>query len=169
MGPRLAVCLVPRQKTCSPLGLGAGDGYEGAVVMQDVLEAAADSAADSAAVDASEDIGSSENDTLPAATACRTSYSFLTFCQLRNIQESLPESSPTRPTYFDLILDCFDSIPREEEVEPRGGGSGSGDGDERGFDSALNPLRDRNVRFRGKLLNDLAYLSIETNCEYSER
>ena len=154
MGPRLAVYLVPRQKTCSPLRLGAGDGYESAVVLQDVLGAAADSAADSAAVDASEDIGSSENDALPAATAFRTSYSFSTFFQLRNIQESLPESSPTQPTYFRLDSRLLWLDSREEEVEPRGGGggSGSGDGDERAFDFALNPLRDRNVRFRGKSL-----------------
>ena len=100
MGPRLAVYLVPRQKTCSPLRLRAGDGYEGAVVMQDVLGATADSAADSAAVDASEDIGSSENGILPAATTRRAFYSFSTFRQLSNIRESFSESSLTRPTSF---------------------------------------------------------------------
>ena len=96
---------------------------------------------------------------------------FRPFANCAISKKASPSPVPLGRHIFDLILDCFDWIPREGEVEPRGGGSGSGsrDGDERAFDSALNPLRDRNVRFRGKSLNDLASLSIETNCEYSER
>ena len=43
-GPRLAVYLVPRQKTCPQLRLRAGDGYGNVVVMRDILGAVADSA-----------------------------------------------------------------------------------------------------------------------------
>ena len=107
MGPRLAVCLVPRQMTRSPLRWRAGDGYESAVGMQAVLGAPVDSAANSAAVDTSEDIRSSTNGTLPAATTCRVSYSFSTLRQLFNIRECLSDSRPTRPTSFRLHSRLF--------------------------------------------------------------
>ena len=58
---------------------------------------------------------------------------------------------------FDLILDCFDWIPREEEVESRGGGGG--DEDERAFDSAPSPLRDRMKSARGIVRGDWRYLA----------
>ena len=55
-----------------------------------------------------------------------------------------------------LILDCFDWIPREEEVESRG--DGGGDEDERAFDSAPNLLRDRMKFARGIVPGDWATL-----------
>ena len=70
-------------------------------------------------------------------------------------KEASPSPVPLGRHVFDLILDCFDWIPREEVVESRGGGSG--DRDESAFDSAPNLLWNRNVPFGGKSLDGLAY------------
>ena len=156
MGPRLAGYLVPRQKTCSPLRWGPETDTKVLWLCKTYWE----QQQIQRQVQRRRRVGeqSVHQNTVP--------------CPQRPLAEppipfrplfSCPTSKKVSPRpvqlgrgVFDLILDCIDRIPLEEDVESRGGGSRSGDRDERGFDSALNSLRGRNVRFRGKSLNDLA-------------